>query len=315
VATFNLAGPIAALRLARHERVDLFVENICKIPFLLPAITTRPVLPIVLHLLGYTVFYETNPAFASYVWLCEKLIPRVYRGLRIVSISKSTERDLARRGVRASRVDIVSPGLDLGAYQDIDVIPRSAEPLVVYLGMLKRYKGIDMLIRSFARVNEAIPAARLALIGKGNDRNRLEALSRSMGLGRAVTFTGFVTEEEKINWLRRAHVVVCPSLKEGWGIPAMEAAACGTAVVASDVDGLRDAVHNGITGLLVPHSDVAGWAHCIVRLLEDGALRERLGTAARERAGTLAWDVQAERMQAIVEEVAAPHPSPAQGPR
>ena len=136
------------------------------------------------------------------------------------------------------------------------VVAKSAQPLLLYVGMLKRYKGIDILIRAFARVRAAVPGARLAFAGKGNDRPRLEALVRTLGLADCVSFEGWVSEEEKIDWLRRANALVYPSVKEGWGIPTMEAAACATPTLASDVAGLRDAVRDGVTGFLIPHEDV-----------------------------------------------------------
>lgn len=312
--TMNFAGARAALRLAREERVDVFVENICKIPFLLPAFARTPVLPIVLHLFGDTVFHETNPALASYVWAYERLIPPVYRGLRFVAISDSTARDLARRGLRTSQTDIVNPGLDLRRYRTNATVAKSELPLLVYVGMLKRYKGIETVIRAFARVRAAVPGARLALAGKGNHRPHLEALVRSLGVADCVTFEGWVSEEAKVDWLRRAHALVYPSLKEGWGIPTMEAAACGTPTLASDVDGLRDSVRDGVTGFLVPHTDVDLWARRMIEILTDAGLRARLGAAAQAWAREFDWDTQAEKMRAIVEDVAAGRPTSPAGP-
>jgi glycosyltransferase involved in cell wall biosynthesis len=302
-ATFNIAGARAAVRLAASERVDLFVENICKIPFFLPAFTRVPVLPIVLHLFGRTVFHEVNPAFASYVWLYERLIPLVYRGLRFVAISESTARDLVRRGLRTSQIDIVNPGLDLARYRPDALVPKAATPLLLYVGMLKRYKGIDTVIKAFAAVRRALPDARLVLVGKGPDSDRLESLARALGVADAVGFAGWVSDDAKINWLRRAHALVYPSRKEGWGIPTMEAAACGTPTLASDSDGLRDAVRDGETGFVVPHADVDAWERRMVQILTDHGLRARMEMASQQRARGFSWDTQAATLQTVVESV------------
>ncbi|OFV89218.1 MAG: hypothetical protein A3J75_07720 [Acidobacteria bacterium RBG_16_68_9] len=283
----------------------MFVENICKIPFLLPALTTVPVLPIVLHLFGRTVFAEANPAVAAYVWLYERLIPPVYRGLHFVALSDSTARDLERRGVRASGMDVIPPGLDFDRYQARNGVAKSHVPLLVYVGRLKRYKRIDIVLRAFARVRRELPAARLAIIGKGDDRPRLEALTHSLGLSPAVSFEGFVSEDEKIGWLRRAHVVVYPSPKEGWGISTTEAAACGTPVLASDSEGLRDAVSHGVSGLLVPHEDVDRWARQMVDLLTNDQLRDQLSVGSLSWVRRFDWDAGAPRLQQIIETIAA----------
>jgi glycosyltransferase involved in cell wall biosynthesis len=304
-ATINLAATVAALRLARRERVDLFVESLCKLPFLLPLFTRIPVLPVVLHLFGHTVFHEANPFVASYVWLYEKLIPPVYRGLRFVALSESTAQDLMHRGVRASQMDVVPPGLDLQPYRASTAAPDAGQPLLVHVGRLKRYKGLDTVIRAFARVRAAVPGARLIVLGKGNDRARLERLTRRLGLADAVVFAGFVSEDVKIDWLHRAHALVYPSPREGWGISTLEAAACGTPVLASDAEGLRDAVRDGTTGFLIPHGDADAWARRMLQLLTDAPLRQRMSVAALGWASQFSWDVAAEKMLRIVEELAA----------
>ena len=302
--TINVTAAVAALRLARREHVDVFVESLCKLPFLMPAFTRIPVVPVVLHLFGHTVFYQLNPALASYVWLSEKLIPPVYRGLPFVALSESTATDLRRRGVRASRMDIVPPGLDLRRYR-ARTGAGGGDPLLVYVGRLKRYKGLDTVLRALVSVRQRVPGARMALVGKGDDALRLEKLARRLGLADAVSFEGFVSEAAKIDWLQRAHAVVYPSPREGWGISTIEAAACGTPVLASDAEGLRDAVRDGKTGFLIPHSSVDAWAQRMVQLLTDEALRRRMSTASLEWARTFDWDTQAHKMQTILEEVAA----------
>lgn len=303
--TQNVAAARAALHLARREPVDLFVENICKIPFLLPLLTRTPVLPIVLHLFGRAVFSEANVAFASYVWLYERLIPPVYRGRRFVAISDSTAADLVARGLRDSQIDIVSPGLDLARYCVDASVAKSEQPLFLYVGMLKRYKGIDIIIRAFAHARVAMPGARLVLAGKGTDRPRLEALVRSLGLADCVTFVGWISDTEKIDWLRRATALVYPSIKEGWGIPTMEAAACATPTLASDVPGLRDAVRHGETGFLIPHADIGAWTRCMIEVCTDAPGRARMAAATRRWASGFGWDAQAEKIWATIEQVTA----------
>ena len=302
-ATANFTSARAALRLAGEERVDLFIENLCKIPFFLPLYTDAPVLPVVLHLFGETVFSEANPLLASYVWLYERFIPRVYRDQPFVALSDSTAEDLRRRGVRMRWVEVVPPGLNLESFSAATADQR--EPIVLYVGRLKRYKQVENVLQAFARVQEEMPQARMVVIGKGDDRERLESVVRRQRIESVVDFRGFVTEEEKLEWMRRARVVVYPSPKEGWGISTTEAAACGAPVVASNSAGLRDAVRDGVSGFLVPHGDVAAWARRIRSILESDTLFRELQRGALEWAREFDWDTRATQMRLTIERAVA----------
>lgn len=304
-ATANFAGARVALKLARREPVDLFVENLCKIPFLMPALTKTPVLPIVHHLFGHTVFQETNPLVGSYVWLYEKLIPLVYGGLRLVTVSQSTADDLVKRGLDQNRMEIIYNGLDLKRYYPSATVAKADQPLLLLVGRLKRYKGIDSVLRAFAKMRPSLPNARFVLAGRGDDQSRLQSLVGALGITNAVTFEGFISEDKKIDWLRRAHALVYPSPREGWGISTLEAAACATPVLASDSEGLREAVRHGVTAFLIPHGDVDAWSRRMHQILTDRPLADRLGASGVDWAQRFDWDLEAGKMKDVVEEVAS----------
>ncbi|MEX0912588.1 MAG: glycosyltransferase, partial [Gemmatimonadota bacterium] len=120
----------------------------------------------------------------------------------------------------------------------------------------------------------------------------------------AVDFRGFVTEEEKRRLFRTSWANVFVSPKEGWGITNLEAAACGTASIASDSPGLRESVLDGRTGLLVRHGDVAALALAMGRLASDPGLTEDLGKGALEFARSLSWDRTADATEAHLAGVA-----------
>ena len=109
--------------------------------------------------------------------------------------------------------------------------------------------------------------------------------------------------EKKVDWMRRSHIIVNPSPKEGWGLTNIEANACGTPAVASDADGLRDSVSDGETGLLFPYGNHTILAEQIVRILSDDELRERLTKSAVSWAQKFTWDVCAHNTMEVVEEI------------
>jgi glycosyltransferase involved in cell wall biosynthesis len=180
---------------------------------------------------------------------------------------------------------------------------RAPRPVFTYLGRIKRYKGVDIVIRAFAALGN--PDATLEIAGSGDFRPELEALARSLDLGDRVRFLGFVGEAEKLALLRRAWALAFASPKEGWGITNLEAAACATPVVASDSPGIRESVRDGETGILVPHGDVAAMSGAMARIAADRALVDSFGQAGRRFATSFTWDRAARETLAHLEEVVA----------
>src|SRR5207302_341750 len=158
---------------------------------------------------------------------------RVHRRAAFHAISDSTRDDLVRRGIRRERVEVIYPGVDAAWYSPDAAVPRAATPTFLYVGRLKRYKGVETAVRAVALARAARPDVTLEIAGQGDDRVRLERLAGELGQGDAVRFFGFVSEEAKRRLLRRAWAVVLPSPKEGWGISNVEAAACGTPALAA----------------------------------------------------------------------------------
>jgi phosphatidyl-myo-inositol dimannoside synthase len=215
------------------------------------------------------------------------------------------------RGVGASADDIrlIPPGVDM---PDGDASPiQDGPPTVLTIArMEERYKGHDVMVRAMSRVRARVPEARWVVIGEGPLRRTIEQLARAQGLGDSVRFLGAVSDEERARWLRHATVLAMPSrlpagdTGEGFGIVYLEAGAYGKPVLAGNVGGAPDAVVDGTTGLLVDPTDPPAVAEGLVRLLLDGELAARLGSAGAERAREFAWPRIAERVEALLLEQA-----------
>jgi glycosyltransferase involved in cell wall biosynthesis len=291
--SFALHGRGAVRRALRQDAYDVVVEDINKLPLYTPTLTRLPVCVIVPHLFGTTAFREASWPLATIVWLAEQPIPAVYRRAAFHAISESTREDLVRRGVAPGRIRVIYPGVDTVGLTPEPGGRRTAEPTFLYVGRLKRYKGVDAALRAVALARRRGCPLRLDIAGDGDDRHRLIALARRLGLDDAVRFQGFVSEEQKRELLRRAWAVVLPSAKEGWGISNVEAAACGTPALAADRPGLRESVRDGETGLLVPYGDVPALADALMRLARAPDLVARLGAAGRRFAEGLSWEAAA----------------------
>jgi len=308
--TFPLVAYRAFRGRDRSEQYDILVEDLNKLPLLTPWwVYGRPAAPrvvgLVHHLFGATAFRELSPPLAAAVWLGERPLGRVYHRVPFEAVSQSTADDLVARGIPRGHVRVIYQGVDTTTYTP-DPACRSPTPLFAYLGRLKRYKGVDLVIRAFARMR--VPGATLDIAGAGDYRPALERLAHSLDLGGRVRFLGRVSEADKLLLLRRAWALTFASPKEGWGITNMEAAACGTPVVASNSPGIRESVQDGRTGFLVPHRDIDAMTAALERLARDSTLVATMGRAGREFAQTLTWDHAAAATLAHLTEVMGDRP-------
>ncbi|MES2178759.1 MAG: glycosyltransferase family 4 protein [Gemmatimonadota bacterium] len=283
--------PFLARRFFQRELAsqafDVLVEDVNKVPLYTPRWGGPPVMALVPHLFGGTAFQELAAPLAAAVWLAERPLGRAYRGIPFEAISMSTADDLAERGIPRQSVEVIYPGVDTVGYTPLPGT-RAASPVFSYLGRLKKYKGVHLVIRAFAELNHQ--SARLDIAGAGDYLPGLQRLADSLDLGERVRFLGRIDESEKLALLRRSWALVFASPKEGWGITNLEAAACGTPVVASNSPGIRESVRDGESGFLVPHGEVKAMAAAMMQLCRDPGLVERLGLQARAFSETFTWE-------------------------
>lgn len=302
--TYYLMLPFAVRRELRTPGT-VVVEHLNKVPFCTPLYVRAPVVPLVHHLFGTTAFSQVPFPVASVVYGSEKLIPFVYRGRQFIAVSPSTRDDLVERGIPSAAINVIPNGLNHALYHDRGRVPAE-RPTLLVLGRVEYYKRIELVLQALDRLVPLVPDVQLLVVGDGAARTSLVRQAEQRRLSSRVTFTGFVSDEEKVAHIRRAHVVANTSEKEGWGLTVLEANACGLPAVASDVPGLRDAVRHEETGLLVPHGDVEALGNALARLLSDGEYRQRLGRAAVAWAGRFSWAGAAADVAAVIEAVAAP---------
>jgi len=300
---FNLIAPRHLRRLIRGQRFDILVEDINKIPFYTPLYLAMPRLVVIPHLFATTVFQEINFLLGSYIYLAERPLTWVYRGHRFNVISESTADDIAARGVPRERISIIHCGIDRSVYFRDPAVTKYAQPTVLYLGRIKKYKSIQHVVLALHKARRILPDARLVIVGAGDYVGQLKRLTASLGLQTAVEFTGFVSQAEKVERMRRSHVAVLPSLKEGWGLTNIEANACGTAVIAADSPGLCDSVDHGVSGFLYEYGNIDDLTGKLLSVLRDNQLRVKLETGGMEWAAQFNWDDAARRFETLLNEV------------
>ncbi|MDZ7673470.1 MAG: glycosyltransferase family 4 protein [Acidimicrobiales bacterium] len=270
----------------RQGRPDALVEIWNGMPFLSPLWSRVPRLTFVHHVHGAMWRMVLPRRLAAMGETMERSIaPRIYRRSQIVTLSNSSKRELVEElGFDDDRVAVVPPGVDArftpgGA--------RASAPTLVAVGRLVPPKRVDELIRAAAEARRSVPDLRLEIVGEGFEHVTLEALIADLGADDWVELVGRCSDDELVRRYRRAWILASASSHEGWGMSVTEAAACATPAVVTDIAGHRDAVVNGVTGLLC--DTPADLAPALVELLTDHERRERFGAAARERAAELTW--------------------------
>ena len=303
--TFSIAGPRYYRKHLRGLDFDVVVEDLNKVPVFSRFWTRAPVVLLAHHLFGTTAFQAGAFPVALATWLLERPVPWVFRDTPGIAVSASTREDLVSRGLRADRIEVIPNGIRLDHYTPQPDDSRAKRPTLLFLGRLKKYKHVDLVIRAVARLAAAGSDIELMVGGTGDHLGPLQAEVRRLGVEDRVHFMGFVAEEQKLALLRGAWLHVLTSPKEGWGISNLEAAACGTPSVASDSPGLRESVLDGETGLLVPHGDVGALTEAIDSLIKDPERRREMGARARRYAERFSWDASAEAVEALLARVVA----------
>jgi glycosyltransferase involved in cell wall biosynthesis len=324
---------VAALRrlaaLVRRFRPDIVHTHTAKAGALgrLAALTLRP-RPLIVHTYhGHVLEGYFGPLASRACRTVERALARVSDCL--VGVSQATVDDLVRLGVApVGRFRVIPVGLDLGRFlgSEADSAARArrvagatdTEILLVYVGRLVPIKRVDVLLRAVARLRADATPIRLVVVGDGTSRPKLERLTGQLGLGGAVRFVGWVDDVTAVTVA--ADVAVLASDNEGTPVSLIEAAAAGLPAVATAVGGVPDVVVDGKTGLLAPRGDDRALTDRLRRLIDDTALRARMGANAREHvlerysSARLVRDVEALYDELLDSRHFAAHPAAAASP-
>jgi glycosyltransferase involved in cell wall biosynthesis len=278
----------------RRDRIDVLHAMAFVAPLLSPCPTVITVLD-----LSFLLYPDAFRTFKrSYLRLMTRLSAR--RARQVIAISESTRRDvISRLGVPAERVQTVYCGVDprfeplptteVATFRRQEGLP---ERFVLFLGTIEPRKNVSRLVEAFAQLLATDPetTSDLYLViagGKGWFSEPVFAQVEKLGLGDRVIFPGYVPEEDKALWYNAAMCFCYPSLYEGFGLPPLEAMACGVPVVTSNASSLPEVV--GDAGLTVPPEDTAALCEALRRLTVNPALRAELAQRGRARTRRFSW--------------------------
>ena len=269
-------------------------------PFLARLYARRPVVVLVHHVHREQWHVVLGPALASFGWWVESwLSPRVHRRNRYVTVSEVSRAELAELGVDPGRVTVVHNGTPEVTGPPVH---RTAHPSLLVLGRLVPHKRVELALRALAALSTDHPDLTLTVAGRGWWLDPLREEAERLGVADRVAFAGFVDDAAKHRLLASSWLHLVPSLKEGWGLSVIEAAAHGTPSVAfAEAGGVAESIVDGSTGALATDPD--DFTVHVGALLRDDVRRARMGQAARRHAAHFSWDQTAQGFAAVLDEV------------
>ncbi len=275
-----------------NESFDLVVDDISKIPLNTPSYIKKPLVGILHHIHGNSLYKEIPLPLAYYIISKEKQIPKYYSKTPVFTVSESTRKELVDLGFPKKKTDILYNAIEHELFEKVK-IEKPDTPLITYIGRIKKYKNINKIIDAMPLLIKKIPELKLVIGGKGDYSDALKEQVEKLNLRKNVEFTGFLSEEEKAKLLGKAWAFVTMAEKEGWGITVIEANSMKTPAIGSNVPGLRDSIKDKETGYLVPLNDSAKLAEKIEVLLLNKTDLKRISENAYNWSKEFSWDKSA----------------------
>jgi glycosyltransferase involved in cell wall biosynthesis len=286
--------------------IDLFHSP----DFVLPPVSGRIPTIVTVHDLSFVHYPETFPA--NLVAYLNRVVPwSVNRASHILADSHSTSRDLQTLwGIKSNRITVLYSGVnerfkpvtDKKALESVRARYGLGKPYVLAVGTVQPRKNYELLVRAFRPIAERHPHSLVIVGGKGWLEEGLLAEIERQGLRERVQMAGFVDDADLPAVYSAADILAFPSLYEGFGLPLLEAMACGTPVISSDASSLPEVASNGSAILLSPN-DEAAWTAAMVRLLEDENARQQLSAAGLAQSAQFSWRGAARELAALYESI------------
>ncbi|OGH16066.1 MAG: hypothetical protein A3C30_00580 [Candidatus Levybacteria bacterium RIFCSPHIGHO2_02_FULL_40_18] len=273
-----------------HGKVDVIIDEVHGIPFFAALYEPRKTILFACEVAD-KLFFQVFSAPLAYIGiLIERIYFNLYKKIPTLAISSSTMEDLISRGFKKKNITVLPMGLTVP--HRLHKLSKEKVPTIIYLSRINKQKGIEDAIEAFKIINEAIPDSRLWVVGSGVPEYVAKIKNKVKGykLSRAVKFFGFVSESQKFKLLSRAHLMIFPSIHEGWGIVIAEAGVCGTPSAVYNAPGVRDVVENGSRGIMVEkyHPDLLGKA--MVRYLKNDKLYTSLLSKIKSFEKEIGWE-------------------------
>ena len=288
---------------------DLVIDQFHGIPFFTPLFVRAKKLAFI-HEVAKEV-WKLNPwpkpfNLAPYIFgsLFEPLIFKIfYTKIPFLTVSESTKNDLLNWGINSKNINIIYNGVNV--IKPDPFSEKEERKTAIFLGALTLDKGVEDAIDVFSEIMKYDQNWQFWIVGKGDRKycNKLKIVSSRLGLDSKIKFWGFVAEAKKFELLARAHIMVNPSIREGWGLVNIEANAMGTPVIAYDVSGSRDSVINNKTGILIKLKDFNLMAKSTLELVNNKTYYDKTRGNCITWANKFSWEKSSAESLALLRKV------------
>lgn len=279
----------------KNKKFDLVIDQFHGIPFFTPLYVRTKKMGFI-HELTKEVWMLNqlplpfNLLVAFIGKFIEPFIFKLYAKVPFMTVSDSTRDELVEWGIKNKDIYVIHNGVNLSSIAER--INKEKKKTLIFLGTLSKDKGVEDALKTFSFVlNNDNKEWQFWVVGKGSLHyvNYLKKKSEDLGLKNNIKFFGYVPEKKKFELLKRAHLLINTSIKEGWGLVVIEAAVVSTPTVAFNVSGLKDSIKRDITGILVDRRDLEIMAKAICELLANHSKYQKMCKEAYKWGGSFSW--------------------------
>lgn len=296
--------------LRNNKKIDFIVDQFHGIPFFTPLYSNKPKLAVLQEVARKVWFLNPLPFPINYIigfmgYLSEPVVLLLYKNTNFITGSTSAKKDLEKFRIPVRKITVVPHGVIV--LKPNPFPKKEATPTIAYLGILSKDKGIEDAIECFSLLAKT-GQYNFWVIGKPDTKKYMKKLQEIIQAKKLkVKFWGFVSQEEKFNILARSHLLINPSVHEGWGLVNIEANSVWTPVIAYNSAGLVDSVNDGRSGIVVKNNTPQELARTITELLSNQKKYEKLVRGSLKWSKQFSWEKSKKQSLQLIENLSVPH--------
>lgn len=291
-----------------HSKFDVVIDQFHGIPFFTPLFINIKKIGFI-HEVTKEV-WKLNPwpkpfnlIPATLGTFFESLIFKIfYKNIPFITVSESTKKDLIKWGISKNQITIIHNGFN---FINVSGVNKEKEKTILFLGALSKDKGIEGALKAFALIEKQEKKWQLWVIGKSDNKylKKIKLQCKTLNIDKKVKFWGFVSENKKFELLLKVHVVINPSIREGWGLVVIEAASVGVPTVAFNVPGLRDSIVDDRTGIICTNNTIEDLARNILELINDKKGYKEICRNAISWSKNFSWKKSVDKSLVLLENI------------